>query len=335
MDRFCWLGNWEGLLRVGQIHSLWRCAPMGQQPRPSYAAEIHLRVRKTFNAMAALSVSQRWVEVVRPALLSLGRVHEIVCYALGCVHESNVPWQLALLVLLANTLEVPVDRRLVFDPRHGPLDTAVLEICGLTSQRVNECAKRRVMARTLFFMPYASYKLTDNLLRANWGQLHQIILIGNPLQWVADPRGFRWNQRDETRRWQRLGRAPCAEEVIISGKLMSEVDLWKGDMCTWLTGTEERDRNRLNATLTTFRWVTSDMAAAKPLQGKRWPDLSAGKRRRRGEEAKPKHMRTQPSKKRKTRNTGWSNRTNWGNFELSGSGGRRGRCQDRSVGSDF
>ena len=65
-------------------------------------------------------------------------------------------------------------------------------------------------------------------------------------------------------------------------------------MCTWLTGTEERDKNCLNATLTTFRWVRSNMAAPKLLQGK------------------PKHVRTQPSKKRKTRNTGWSN--NLGQF---------------------
>merc|ERR1719382_2136810 len=102
-------------------------------PKPTRsvsAAKVQLAVGRTLSALAALCLSPRWTDVVRPAILGLGGgVDEVVCYALGRVDEDNVPWQLALLILLANTLEVPVPRRLVYDPRHGPLDRAVLSVC--------------------------------------------------------------------------------------------------------------------------------------------------------------------------------------------------------------
>lgn len=240
--------------------------------RAASAAAVERAVRRTITALAALCVSQRWTDVVRPALSALDGVEEIVCYALGCVDDSNVPWQLALLLLIANTLEVPEQRRLVFDPRHGPLDRAVLAHCGVTAVHANERAERQVSVQTLFFMPFAPYTLTDNVLRANWGQLHRVAVIGNPLRWVCDPD---WD-REAGGHWQRAGRAPCVEAVLGMGGTKEEV-LWHGNMRTWLTngGAEKEDRTLhcLDATLAVFPHTGAD-ARLPPRQKPHWPPQS-------------------------------------------------------------
>ena len=116
-------------------------------------------------------------------------------------------------------------RRLVYDPMHGPPDRAVLRVCGLTAMDVDEQAGRRVEVRTLFFMPFAPYWLTDNVLRANAGQLHLIAVIGNPLRWVSDPDWDRAERGDPhqtkeqfmERRVDFRGRAPTVDAVLAGG----------------------------------------------------------------------------------------------------------------------
>lgn len=267
--------------------------PPACRPSPAGPAAVQRALGRTLSALAALCLAPRWRDVVRPALRARvgDGVDELVCYALGSVDDRNVPWQLALLLLLANELEVPVHRRLVYDPRHGPLDHAVLKCCGLTVLDVDENAERKVGARTLFFMPFAPYWLTDNVLRANWSQLNRIAVIGNPLRWVSDPDCYHEEEEQQEngdvagRRQDFRGRAPCADALLSNGEL-EEIVLWDGDMRTWLTeqtagGSEEDEEDDndekgrrdlslhcLNATLATFRIRKSGAPQATPPRGK-------------------------------------------------------------------
>jgi hypothetical protein len=173
-------------------------AGTSQQPASSTDAAVQRALGQIVSALGALCLAPRWRDVVLPALrarVGCDGVDELVCYALGSLEDRGVSYQFALLLLLANALEVPVQRRLVYDPRHCDLDRAVLRVCGLTVLGVDEHAERRVAARTLFFMPFAPYWLTDNVLRANWAQLHQIVVIGNPLRWVSDPE---WDRAEDS-----------------------------------------------------------------------------------------------------------------------------------------
>jgi hypothetical protein len=124
-------------------------AGTSQQPASSTDAAVQQALGQIVSALGALCLAPRWRDVVLPALrarVGCDGVDELVCYALGSLEDRGVSYQFALLLLLANALEVPVQRRLVYDPRHCDLDRAVLRVCGLTVLGVDEHAERRVAA---------------------------------------------------------------------------------------------------------------------------------------------------------------------------------------------
>ena len=138
-------------------------APEQTPPRALSVAELErLALGRVMQMVGALGASPRWNKVVLPALLrwrdgdgGAGPVEEIVCYSLGCLADANVAVQVALLLLMANALAIPVARRLVYDPRHTPMDKLVLTVCGLTVLDQDEQGERVVERRTLFYMPFS------------------------------------------------------------------------------------------------------------------------------------------------------------------------------------
>jgi hypothetical protein len=200
---------------------------------------------------------------------------ELVCYCLGDTSELNVAFQLAFFLQIAHHFGIPPKRRFVFDPIHTEKDRQVLKLCGCTPLSYNEHAMRRVNRRTLFYMPFAPYDLTDNLLRANWDVLDRVIVIGNPLNWVVD---HKWKDTDGTdgneghtgpniefgtsaegvevkqhrnrqqqlqaRRESYTSRAPCVEAAL---ELATEATLWQGNLMTWSLTQAEAEMEKENA----------------------------------------------------------------------------------------
>lgn len=213
-------------------------------------------VQQIISAMGALAVSERW-QSIRAVLDRQVQPppQELVCYCLGDVAEEQVAYQLALFLLLANHWGIRNTERLVYDPAHATKDREVIHQCGCTVLPHDEKAERTCSVRTCFYMPFAPYTLTDNVVRGNWNGLHRISIIGNPL-------GFVMGKTLEEKHFK--GRAPC---VQAAHHLVTEHTLWEGDFETWLTkaptvqseeGSEPSEEgdirmSALNATLSTFR----------------------------------------------------------------------------------
>jgi hypothetical protein len=149
--------------------------------------------------LGELTTATRW-GAVRSALdkalkaTSSTQPEELVCYCLGDLSELGVAFQLAFFLLIANQFAIPPARRLIFDPIHTKEDRQLLQLCGCTSLSQNEQALRRVQCRTLFYMPFAPFSLTNNVIRANWDILDRVMIIGNPLNWVVD---YGWSSKKE------------------------------------------------------------------------------------------------------------------------------------------
>jgi hypothetical protein len=165
-------------------------------------------------------------------------VTELVCFCLGDLESPSVAYQLAFYLLLANELKIAPERRLVFDPLHIEEDREALRQCGcnpFTPTPEEQDCKRAATCPTLFFMPYAPYTLTDNVVRANWGSLHAISVVGNGFDWIAsnpwDDHRCNNEERAGPREKLRRTRAPC---VYATRGVREEEILWKSDFETWI-----------------------------------------------------------------------------------------------------
>ncbi len=197
-------------------------------------------VEQIIACLAELTTATRWLDV-RKAILGQKPAEELVCYCLGDLSELQVAFQLAFCLLIANHFAIPPERRLVFDPLHTEKDHQLLKLCGCTPLSRNENALRKVRCRTLFYMPFAPFPLTDNVVRANWEALDQVMIIGNPLRWVVDHR-WRDNGHDEQTEEQTAqqsdkkaaytSRAPCVEAALELA-VCTELTLWNADLSTW------------------------------------------------------------------------------------------------------
>ena len=110
---------------------------------------------------------------------------ELVCYGLGELDSASGSYQLALLLLLADELQIAPGCTHCFDPVHTPQEEAVLERCGCQPLRHDEQAMRACAVPTLFFMPHCPYALYNNLVWANWAALWRVTIIGNDLGFHA------------------------------------------------------------------------------------------------------------------------------------------------------
>ncbi|XP_072921836.1 SRR1-like protein isoform X2 [Hemitrygon akajei] len=126
---------------------------------------------------------------------------EFVCYGIGSFSTSvSSRYQLALLFLLLETLQIPRFSCLLFDPLFTEWEKRFLKDCGLVVIKENEEGKRHVDRPTLFYMIHCGKALYNNLLWKNWSpqQLAQTTLIGNSFKGIEERLPARVLQRDYT-----------------------------------------------------------------------------------------------------------------------------------------
>jgi len=106
----------------------------------------------------------------------------IVCLGVGSMTQwENSRYQLALLKLLVEKLDIDFDSVLCFDPLFNSVDRRILSECGFTVSDTNDEGKYDTGDCTIFYMPCCPHILYDNILRANWtsAKLSKILVIGN------------------------------------------------------------------------------------------------------------------------------------------------------------
>ncbi|MBN3311813.1 SRR1L protein, partial [Atractosteus spatula] len=126
---------------------------------------------------------------------------DCVCYGLGnfssCVSSR---YQLALLLLLLESLQVSPQRCCVYDPVFSAAETKVLQALGLTVLTENEEGKRLVCRPTLFYLIHCGKALYNNLLWRNWStdSLPLLTIVGNSFCGIQESTLERVLQRDYT-----------------------------------------------------------------------------------------------------------------------------------------
>ncbi|KAJ2612729.1 hypothetical protein H4S08_002565 [Coemansia sp. RSA 1365] len=111
---------------------------------------------------------------------------ETVVYGIGTFSSEQSQWQLALVLLLNQTLNT---RILAYDPVLSSNDLAVLAHFGIETISENEQARRTAQRRTLFYMPHCERELYENVVDANnnsVAQLKMIAILGNRLSRYID-----------------------------------------------------------------------------------------------------------------------------------------------------
>ncbi|XP_030073378.1 SRR1-like protein isoform X2 [Microcaecilia unicolor] len=114
-----------------------------------------------------------------------------VCYGVGRFSSCVISrYQLALLLLLLEKLQVPKHRCHVFDPLFSRWEIAVLQALGLTVIFENEEGKHRIFTPTIFYMIHCGKALYNNLLWRNWSvdALSKAIIIGNSFKRIEERR---------------------------------------------------------------------------------------------------------------------------------------------------
>ncbi|XP_038636064.1 SRR1-like protein isoform X1 [Scyliorhinus canicula] len=126
---------------------------------------------------------------------------DLVCYGIGNFSSSITSrYQLALLFLLLETLQIPRDGCRFFDPLFTEWEKTFLKDCGMVVLKENEEGKRSIDKPTLFYMIHCGKALYNNLLWKNWSpqKLAQTILIGNSFKGMEERLPARVLQRDYT-----------------------------------------------------------------------------------------------------------------------------------------
>ncbi|KAJ8379813.1 hypothetical protein SKAU_G00005910 [Synaphobranchus kaupii] len=132
-----------------------------------------------------------------PSLFSCGL--DCVCYGLGsfstCISSR---YQLAMLILLLDTLRIPPVQCSVFDPVFTPAEREVLQALGFTVLTENEEGKRPVSRPTLFYLIHCGKALYNNLLWRNWSPhaLPRLTIVGNSFRGMQERMVHRDLQRD-------------------------------------------------------------------------------------------------------------------------------------------
>jgi len=138
----------------------------------------------------------------------LAPIEDLICLCLGKLDDQCVVYQLAVLVLLAQLLDIPHERCLIYDPVHTTEDRSILTHLGFVASDENKQAKYQVQRMTLFYMPFGPYDLYNNLVQANWHSLHRIAVLGNSFFWVCD------SECGKATSAERIRRAPQVERVL-------------------------------------------------------------------------------------------------------------------------
>ncbi|KAM6964944.1 SRR1-like protein, partial [Aplochiton taeniatus] len=124
---------------------------------------------------------------------------DCVCYGLGSFSSCvSARYQLALLLLLLDALQIPVQECRVYDPVFSSGEREVLRELGFTVLTENEEGKRLVSRPTLFYLIHCGKALYNNLLWKNWCRdtLPLLRIIGNSFYGIQERMIDRDFQRD-------------------------------------------------------------------------------------------------------------------------------------------
>ncbi|XP_061117193.1 SRR1-like protein isoform X2 [Conger conger] len=114
---------------------------------------------------------------------------DCVCYGLGSFSACvSARYQLAMLILLLDTLRVPPVQCSMFDPVFTPAECEVLQALGFTVLTENEEGKRPVSRPTLFYLIHCGKALYNNLLWRNWSPraLPLLTIVGNSFHSIQE-----------------------------------------------------------------------------------------------------------------------------------------------------
>ncbi|KAG1973315.1 SRR1-like protein [Pimephales promelas] len=156
------------------------------------------------NELRGENVWMEWRDLLSNRLLSNvldgdASLQHCVCYGLGnfasCV---SARYQLAMLLLLLETLQIPVSSCSVYDPVFSESECDALKELGFTVLTENEEGKRPVYQPTLFYLMHCGKALYNNLLWRNWTPqtLQNIIIIGNRFHGIQERMLQREFERD-------------------------------------------------------------------------------------------------------------------------------------------
>ncbi|XP_029915849.1 SRR1-like protein [Myripristis murdjan] len=140
---------------------------------------------------------------------------ECVCYGLGSFSSCvSARYQLAMLLLLLETQQIPLKDCCVYDPVFSSGEREVLGELGLTVLSENEEGKRLTNRPTLFYLMHCGKALYNNLLWRNWSTdtLPLLIIIGNSFSGILDRMIDRELQRDYSYIVQAV--AVCEERAL-------------------------------------------------------------------------------------------------------------------------
>nr|XP_055023546.1 SRR1-like protein [Misgurnus anguillicaudatus] len=174
-------------------------------------SDCQVDTQRIINAMNELRGENFWLEwkdLLSKRLLSSASVsteneavslRHCVCYGLGnfgsCV---SARYQLAMLLLLLETLQIPVDSCCVYDPVFTVSECNALRELGFIVLTENEEGKRAVCQPTLFYLMHCGKALYNNLLWKNWTPqtLPRIVIIGNSFLGIQERMLQREFERD-------------------------------------------------------------------------------------------------------------------------------------------
>jgi len=124
------------------------------------------------------------------------KIQEIVCYGIGSITDecpSVSLNQLAILLLLAETLCIPPSQVYIYDPLFTKKDKNALQMLGFSLIEQNEFGRRKMKdgKKTLVFAPCVDIEITGNLLSTNWGYcLSNLIIFGNSITEICKMKEF-------------------------------------------------------------------------------------------------------------------------------------------------
>ncbi|XP_056458581.1 SRR1-like protein [Gadus chalcogrammus] len=124
---------------------------------------------------------------------------ECVCYGLGSFSSCvSARYQLAMMLLLLEALEIPPRLCWVFDPVFSAGEKEVLRELDLSVLTENEEGKRLTKRPTIFYLMHCGKALYNNLLWRNWERetLPLLTIIGNSFSGIQERTVERELRRD-------------------------------------------------------------------------------------------------------------------------------------------
>jgi len=149
---------------------------------------------------------------------------ELWCFGLGHIAGCvSARFQLALLLLIREFLDIPEERVFVNDPIFFCGEVELLRRLKLEVISENLECKLKCQVNTLFFLPHCPKQLTNNLLYANWSPegLSRLFLISNSFSSTVE-RGVKSDIERNAHLVSSLVEADMVEEVVMSNTFRFE-----------------------------------------------------------------------------------------------------------------